>query len=63
MSSKFAAISPGMTTDQSTDYLVSTMQAYGVAVDEVERKILDNVNRIGKLLPKHTVTYGAILIA
>ena len=63
ISSKFASISPGMTTEQSTDYLVSTMQAYGIAVDDVERKILDNVNRIGKFLPKHMVTYGAILIA
>lgn len=63
MSSKFASISPGMTTDQSTDYLVSTMQAYGIAVDDVERKILDNVNKIGKKLPKHMATYGAVLIA
>lgn len=63
LSSKFASISPGMTTDNSTDYLVSTMQAYGIAVDDVERKILDNVNRIGNILPKHTVTYGAKYIA
>lgn len=62
LSSKFATVSPGMTTDQSTDYLVSTMQAYGIAVDDVERKIMDNVNRIGKILPKHMVTYGVKLL-
>lgn len=61
ISSQFASISPGMTTDKATDYLVSTMQAYGIAVDDVERKVLDNVNKIGKKLPKHTVTYGVIL--
>ena len=62
LSSKFATVSPGMTTDESTDYLVSTMQAYGIAVDDVERKIMDNVNRIGKILPKHMVTYGVKLL-
>lgn len=50
LSSQFASISPGMTTENSTDYLVSTMKAYGIAVDEVERKLLDNVNRIGLLV-------------
>lgn len=63
LSSKFASVSPGMSTDQSTDYLVSTMKAFGIETDEVERKIMDNVNRIGKILPKHMVTYGAKLLA
>lgn len=57
LSSQFATVSPGMTTEQSTDYLVSTMQAYGIAVDDVERKIMDNVNRIGKIFAE---TYGNI---
>lgn len=48
LSSKFAVVSPGMSTEQSTDYLVSTMKAFGIETDEVERKIMDNVNRIGK---------------
>lgn len=47
LSSKFTSISPGVTSDNATDYLVSTMQAYGIAVDDVERKIMDNVNAIG----------------
>ena len=63
LSSKFASISPGMTTENSTDYLVSTMKAFGIETDKVERQILDNVNRIGKILPKHMVTYGAKLLA
>lgn len=63
LSSKFASVSPGMSTDQSTDYLVSTMKAFGIKTDEVERKIMDNVNRIGKILPKHMVTYGVKLLA
>lgn len=63
LSSKFASVSPGMSTEQSTDYLVSTMKAFGIETDEVERKIMDNVNRIGKILPKHMVTYGAKLLA
>ena len=62
ISSKFASISPGVSTEQSTDYLVSTMQAYGIAVEDVERKILDNVNAIGKYMPKHMVTYGVKLL-
>lgn len=57
LSSKFTSISPGMTTDNATDYLVSTMQAYGIAVDDVERKIMDNINRIGKIIAE---TYGNI---
>lgn len=61
LSSQFTSISPGMTTENSTDYLVSTMQAYGIAVDEVERKILDNINRIGGWTPKHMVTYGVLI--
>lgn len=61
MSSKFAAISPGMTTDESTDYLVSTMQAYGIAVDDVERKILDNVNRIGNTFATTNAEIGEML--
>ena len=61
LSSKFASISPGMTTDNSTDYLVSTMQAYGIAVDEVERKILDNVNKIGNTFATTNAEIGEML--
>ena len=61
LSSQFAAISPGMTTDESTDYLVSTMQAYGIAVDEVERKVMDNVNRIGNTFATTNAEIGEML--
>lgn len=61
LSSKFATVSPGMTTEQSTDYLVSTMQAYGIAVDEVERKIMDNVNRIGNTFATTNAEIGEML--
>ena len=47
LSSQFAAISPGMSLDQATDGLVSTMQAFHISVEDSERAILDNVNRIG----------------
>ena len=61
LSSEFATVSPGMTTEQSTDYLVSTMQAYGVAVDDVERKIMDNVNRIGNTFATTNAEIGEML--
>lgn len=61
LSSMFASISPGMTTDNSTDYLVSTMQAYGIAVDDVKRKILDNVNKIGNTFATTNAEIGEML--
>lgn len=57
LSSKFTSISPGMTTDNATDYLVSTMQAFKIEADDVERTILDNVNAVGKFIAQ---TYGNI---
>lgn len=47
LSSQFAAISPGMSLDDATDGLVSTMQAFHIDVEDTERQIMDNVNRIG----------------
>lgn len=63
LSSQFAAISPGMSLDNATDGLVSTMQAFHIEVDKAERDIMDNVNRIGKFMPKHMVTYGVVYAA
>lgn len=63
LSSQFAAISPGMTLDQSTDGLVSTMKAFHIEVDDTERDIMDNVNRIGRCMPKRMVTYGVAYAA
>lgn len=61
LSSQFTSISPGMTTDNATDYLVSTMQAYGIAVDDVERKIMDNVNKIGNTFATTNAEIGEML--
>lgn len=47
LSSQFASISPGVSVENATDYLVSTMKAFDVVTDEVERTIMDNVNAIG----------------
>ena len=61
LSSKFASISPGMTTENSTDYLVSTMKAFGIETDKVERQILDNVNRIGNTFATTNSEIGEML--
>lgn len=61
LSSQFTSISPGMTTENATDYLVSTMQAYGIAVDDVERKIMDNVNKIGNTFATTNAEIGEML--
>lgn len=47
LSSKFALISPGMSLDDATDGLVSTMKGFNIEVENTERTIMDNVNRIG----------------
>ena len=50
LSSQFAQISPGMSVDTATDGLVSSMKAFGYEVDDVERKVMDNINRIGNTM-------------
>lgn len=50
LSSQFAQISPGMSVETATDGLVSTMKAFHVDVNDVEREIMDNVNRIGNTM-------------
>ena len=47
LSSQFAAISPGMTVEKSTESLVSTMKAFGIEADEVLENIMSKVNRLG----------------
>ncbi len=46
-SAKFAAISPDLDMELSTDGLVSSMKAFDIEVEDVERRIIDNINRIG----------------
>lgn len=47
LSAKFASISPDMDLDTATDGLVSSMKAFDIEVSNVERDIMDNINRIG----------------
>lgn len=60
LSSQFASISPGMSVDESQSGLVSIMKAWSINPDQVKSEIMDPINKLGKLLPKHTVMYGAI---
>ena len=50
LSSQFAAISPGMSLDTATDGLVSTMKAFHIDVENVERDVMDSINRIGNTM-------------
>lgn len=61
LSSQFTSISPGMTTDNATDYLVSTMKAFGLKTEEVERQILDNVNAVGNAFATTNAEIGEML--
>ena len=61
LSSKFASISPGVEVDNATDYLVSTMQAFKVAPEEVERTIMDNINAIGNTMATTNGEIGEML--
>ena len=47
LSSQFASISPGMSTDEAQEGLVSIIKAWGLDVDEVEREVMDNINHLG----------------
>lgn len=46
-SAMFASISPGMTVDNATSGLVSTMKAYGMEADQVLDGIMSKVNAVG----------------
>jgi len=61
LSSQFASISPGMDTETATDDLVSTMQAFGITTDEVERKVMDNINAIGNSMATTNAEIGEML--
>lgn len=47
MSSMFASISPSMDIDTAQTGLISVMKAFDIQTDDVERKILDNINAVG----------------
>lgn len=47
LSSKFASISPGMSTDEAQEGLVSIMKAFDIDPNDVETEIMDKVNILG----------------
>ena len=47
LSSQFKLISPGMTSDEAVEGLVSVMKAYGIEVDDVLDGIMSKVNVVG----------------
>ena len=47
LSSQFASISPGMSTEEAQTGLVSIMKAWDVDVENVSRNIMDNINTLG----------------
>lgn len=47
LSSQFAAISPGMSVEESTSSLVSTMKAFGIEADDVLDGVMSKVNKVG----------------
>lgn len=47
LSSKFASISPGMSTDEAQEGLVSIMKAFDIDPDDVETEIMDKINMLG----------------
>lgn len=47
LSSKFASISPGMSTEEAQTGLVSLIKAWDIDVKDVERELMDNINTLG----------------
>lgn len=50
LSSQFASISPGMSTDDAQSGLISIMKAWNVDVEDVKSEIMDNINALGNNL-------------
>lgn len=50
LSSQFASISPGMSTDDAQEGLVSIMKAWDISTEQVEREVMDNINILGKII-------------
>lgn len=47
LSSQFASISPGMSTEEAQTGLVSLIKAWDIDVKDVERQLMDNINTLG----------------
>ena len=50
LSSQFASISPGMTTEESQSGLVSIMKAWSIDPDQVKSEIMDPINQLGNTM-------------
>lgn len=50
LSSQFASISPGMSTEESQSGLVSIMKAWSIDPDQVKSEILDPINQLGNTM-------------
>lgn len=50
LSSQFASISPGMSTEESQSGLVSIMKAWSIDPDQVKSKIMDPINQLGNTM-------------
>ena len=62
MTAKFAAISPGTSTDEAQSGMINVMKAWNLQADQME-DVIDKINVLGKGLPKRMVTYGALKCA
>lgn len=50
LSSQFASISPGMSTEESQSGLVSIMKAWSIDPDQVKSEIMDPINQLGNTM-------------
>ena len=50
LSSQFASISPGMSTDNAQQGLVSIMKAWSIPVEDVKEEIMSNINQLGNTM-------------
>lgn len=50
LSSQFASISPGMSTDDAQQGLVSIMKAWSIPVEDVKEEIMSNINQLGNTM-------------
>ena len=61
LSSQFAQISPGTSVDDATDYLVSTMKAFHIEVEDVKEDVMSVVNRLGNTMATSNQEIGEML--
>ena len=50
LSSQFASISPGMSTDEAQSGLVSIMKAWNIDPKDVKSQIMDPINQLGRII-------------